>query len=98
MLAGMHFCRMLVVLGRMQVMPMGDLGVVRGLFMIAGLMVLRSLAMVFSSVLMVVGSLFVMFMNVVVVHRWLPGSRFVGRQNMVRFDEVFAKQICQAIR
>ena len=74
MFLGVDFCRKLVVLGGMQVMPMGDLGVVRCLFVIAGLVVFSGLAMVFGRMLMVVRGLFVMFMNVVTVHRRLPGS------------------------
>jgi hypothetical protein len=77
MLFGVLFCRVLMVLGSVQVMPMGDFGVVRGLFMIAGLVVLCGLVMVFGRMFMVLRGLFVMFMNIVTVHRWLPGSRFV---------------------
>ncbi len=97
MLLGVLLCCVLVVLGRVQVMPMGDFGVVRSLFMIAGLVMFCGLVMVFGRVFVVVRGLFVMLMNVVTVHRRLPGSRFVRKRNMVGFDEVFAKEICRAI-
>src|SRR5580658_5133223 len=71
MFLGVHFCRVVVVLGRVQVMPMGDFGMMRSLFMIAGLVVFRGLVMV-------VRGLFVMFVNVVAIHRWLPVSRLLG--------------------
>jgi hypothetical protein len=89
MLLGVHFCRVLVVLGGMQMMPVGDLGVVCSLFMIAGLVVFCGLTMVFGRMFMVVRGLFVMFVNVVAVHRWLPG--LFGNSNMVKFSEPFAK-------
>ena len=63
--------------GRMQRMAMRDLGMVRGLFVIAGLVMLRSFAMVFGSVLVVMRGLVVMFVNLVTVHRSLPGCRII---------------------
>jgi hypothetical protein len=78
MFLGVHFCRVVVVLGRVQVMPMGDFGMMRSLFMIAGLVVFRGLVMVFGRMFVVVRGLFVMFVNVVAVHRWLPVSRLLG--------------------
>ena len=78
MLFGEHFCRVLVVLGSMQVMPMSDFGVVCSLFMIAGFVVFCSLVMVLGRMFVVLRGLFVMFVNIVTVHRWLPGSRLLG--------------------
>jgi len=63
--------------GRMQRMAMRDLGMVRGLFVIAGLVMLRSFAMVFGGVLVVMRGLVVMFVNLVTVHRSLPGCRII---------------------
>jgi len=63
--------------GRMQRMAMCDLGMVCGLFVIAGLVMLRSFAMVFGSVLVVMRGLVVMFVNLVTVNRWLPGCRII---------------------
>ena len=95
-LLGVLLCCVLVVLGRVQVMPMGDFGVVRSLFMIAGLVMFCGLVMVFGRVFVVVRGLFVMLMNVADRSplAGLPGSRFlvIWKQNMVRFDEVFAKE------
>jgi len=68
-----HLRRVLVVLGRMQRMPMRDFGMVCGLVMIAGFMMLRGLAMVLGGVLMVMCGLLVMLVNFVAIHRYLPG-------------------------
>jgi hypothetical protein len=56
---------MLVMVGGVQVMPVRHFGMVRGLFVIASLVVL-------GRVLMVVGGLLMVFMDVVAVHRSLP--------------------------
>ncbi len=102
MLVGVLFRCMLVVLGGMQMMPMRHLRVMRGLFVIASLVVFCRLAMVFGGMLVVLRGFLMMFMNVVTVHdvltvhRPLPGSLLrVGKPNIVRFDETFAKHICQ---
>jgi hypothetical protein len=67
------FRRVFVVLGGVQGMPMGHLGVVRGLFVIAPLVVFGGLAMVLCRVLMVVRSFLVVFMDVMTGHCALPG-------------------------
>src|ERR1700678_2966176 len=59
-------------------MPVSDFRVVCSLFMITGLVVFCGLVMVFGRMFVVVRGLFVMFMNVVTVHCWLPGSRLLG--------------------
>jgi hypothetical protein len=69
----MLFRCVLVMLGGMQVMSVSYLRMMRGLFVITGLVVLCSLAMVLGCMLMVVRGLLVMLMNVVIVHRSLPG-------------------------
>jgi hypothetical protein len=68
-----QLCGVLVVLGRMQMMPVRDLGMVGGLFVIAGLVVLGGLAMMLRRVLVVMRGLLMMLMNFVSVHRTLPG-------------------------
>jgi hypothetical protein len=65
-----------VVLDGMHVMPMSDLGVMRRLFVIAGLVMLGSLAMMFGRMLVVVRGMLVMLVNLVrlvAIHRSLPG-------------------------
>ena len=77
MLFRVHLRRVLMMVGGMQVMPVSNLGMMRRLLVIARLMVLGGFAMVFGRMLVMVRSLFVMFVNVVlvqilVVHRSLP--------------------------
>jgi hypothetical protein len=77
-LLGVHFRGFLVMVGRMQVMPMRHLGMVRGLFVIAGLVVLGGFAMMLGCMLVMFRGLLVMFVNIVfveilAVHRVLPG-------------------------
>jgi hypothetical protein len=70
---GVLFRRVLVVLGRVQRMPVCHLGVVRRLFVVAGLVVFRCFAMVLGGMFMMVCGLLVVFVNLVTVHRCLPG-------------------------
>jgi hypothetical protein len=69
---GVLFRRMLMMFGRMQSVPMGDLGMVRGLFVIAIQVMLRRLSMMFSRALVVFRGLLVMFMNFLAAHCSLP--------------------------
>lgn len=69
----MFFGRMLVALGGMQLMTMGDLRVLGGLFMCAGLMMLGRFAMMHCRLLVMMGGLFMVLVDVVVHHRCLPG-------------------------
>lgn len=55
MLLGVVFGRFLGVMGRVGVMSLGYLGMVRRLFMIAGFVMLGSFAMVIGRVLMMIG-------------------------------------------
>jgi hypothetical protein len=71
---GVNLGRVLVVIGGMQGMPVRDLGMVRGLFVIAGPVVLRGLAMVLGRILMVLRCHLVMLVNVVRAHRRLLGG------------------------
>jgi hypothetical protein len=57
---------------RMQSMAVRRVGVVRGLFMIAGFGVLRRFAVMFRSVLVVLSSFVVMLVDIMFAHRWLP--------------------------
>jgi hypothetical protein len=77
-LLGVHFRGFLVMLGGMQAMPMRHVGMMRGLFVISGLVVLGGFAMVLGRVVVMLRRLLVMFVNVVfveivAVHRLLPG-------------------------
>jgi hypothetical protein len=69
---GVHLGRVLVMFGRVQRMPMRDLGMVRGLFVIAGLMMLCRLAMMLGGMIVMIRSMLMMFVNVVIAHRRLP--------------------------
>jgi hypothetical protein len=73
-LLGVHLRCVLVVLGGVQVMTMRHFGVMRRLFVVSGLVVLGGFAMVLGRVLVVVRGLVMMFVNVVIVHRSLPGT------------------------
>jgi hypothetical protein len=77
-LIGVHFRGFLVMLSDMQVMPVRHLGMVCGLFVIAGLVVLGGFAMVLGRMLVMLRGVLVVFVNVVfvdivAVHRLLPG-------------------------
>jgi hypothetical protein len=77
-LFGVLFRSFVVMRGGMQMMSVGDLGMVRGLFVISGFVVLGGFAMMLGRMLVMVRGLLVMFMDVVfvevmAVHRRLPG-------------------------
>ncbi|WP_068023702.1 hypothetical protein [Rhodoplanes sp. Z2-YC6860] len=59
---------MLVMLARMQAVAMSDLRMMRGLFVMAGLEMLRRLTVMFGGMLVMFGSLFVMLVNFMVAH------------------------------
>jgi hypothetical protein len=69
---GMFFRGMLMMFGRMQRVPMGDLGMVRGLFVIAVQVMPRRLTMMFGRTLVMFRGLLVMLVNFVAAHRSLP--------------------------
>jgi hypothetical protein len=71
-LIGVLFRGVLVVFGGMQGMPMGHFGVVRRLFVIAGFVVLRGLAMVLGCFLVVMRGLLMMLMDFVAIHWFSP--------------------------
>jgi hypothetical protein len=73
---GVEFRRFAVMLGCMQRMAVGNLGMAGGLVVIAGFMVLGGFAMVFGRMLVMVRGLFVVLVDLVVFHRCLPGSAF----------------------
>ena len=83
MLIGVLFRGVLVVFGGMQGMPMGHFGVVRRLFVIAGFVVLRGLAMVLGCFFVVMRSLLVMLMDFVAIHGTLPGSSVAANSNLL---------------
>ncbi len=55
------FCCFLSMMRRMEMVPMRDMRMVRGLFMIAGLMVFRCFLMMMSGVLQMFSRFLVMF-------------------------------------
>jgi hypothetical protein len=59
----MDFGRVLVMIGRMEVMPMSNLGMVGGFFISAGLVMLRCFAMMLGRLIVMMGRLFVVFVN-----------------------------------
>jgi hypothetical protein len=81
-----------VVFSGMQVMSMGHLRVVRRLFVIASFVVLCGLVMVLGRLFMVVGSLRVMLVNFVIIHRFSPGS-LCGTPKIAKLDDTFATKV-----
>lgn len=63
-----HFRSMFVMIGGMQRVSMGDLGMVRGLFVVPCPMVFCGFAMMFGGMLVMFGRLVVMVVDVVAVH------------------------------
>src|SRR5262249_32421102 len=77
--------RVAVVLGRMKRVAVSNLGVVSGLLVISALGVLCRLAMVFRGVFMMLGGLFVMFVNLVRAHMMLQSE---GTWSLDEIDEL----------
>lgn len=73
MFFGVQFRCFFVMLGGMHVMAMSDLGMVRGLFVIAGLVVLGGFTMVLGRMLVVMRGVFVVLVDLVAFHGLLPG-------------------------
>jgi hypothetical protein len=73
-----HFGGMRVMLRRMQRVTVRDLGMMGRLFRTARLVVLRGLAVMLGRVLVVLGRLFMVFVNVVTAHDALPGFGLIG--------------------
>jgi hypothetical protein len=69
---------MRVMLRRMQRVTVRDLGMMGRLFRTARLVVLRGLAVMLGRVLVVLGRLFMVFVNVVTAHDALPGFGLIG--------------------
>ncbi|HEY7973402.1 MAG TPA: hypothetical protein VID96_10765 [Xanthobacteraceae bacterium] len=84
----------LLVLGSVQVMAVRDLGMMSGLFMIAGFMMFGGLAMMLGRVLMMLRGVLVVLMNLVVVHGSLSGH-LEKTGSIAAFDEPFATPRCQ---
>ena len=92
------------MLGGVQKMPMGDAGMMRALFVVAGFMVLGRFAMMPGRVFVMVGGHFMVFVDVVAIHRRLPHvsrdcdiAALPGSvKQMRRRDGVPAKSKCQA--
>jgi hypothetical protein len=85
------FRRVFVMFGGVQGMAVGHLGVVRRLFVIAGFVVLRGLAMVLGCLLVVMRSLLMMLMDFVAIHWLLPGSSLAAcKSNIAGFDVTIA--------
>jgi hypothetical protein len=75
-LSAVHFrvlpCGIVLVLSRFQVMTESNPGMMCGLHMIAGFVVLGSLAMMFCGLFIVLCRLFVMLVDLVLLHCVLP--------------------------
>jgi hypothetical protein len=76
-LHGVLLGRLIVMVIGMQRMSVRDFGMMRGLFVVAGLGMFGGFAMMLGRMLVVLGGLFVMFVDVVfvhimIVHRRLP--------------------------
>jgi len=80
-LFGVFLGGMLLVLDSMQMMTVRDLGMMRCLFMIAGLVMLGGFAMMLGRVLMMRRGVLVMLMNVVIVHSSLSGLDGKGTEH-----------------
>lgn len=75
MLFGVLLGGVLVVLHRVQSMAVRDLGVMRGFFVAAGLVMLGGFAVMLGRVFVVIGRMLVMLMNCVVAHIYPPRFR-----------------------
>jgi hypothetical protein len=84
----------LLVIGSVQVMAVRDLGMMGGLFMIAGFMMFGCFAMMLGRVLMMLRGVLVVLMNLVVVHGSLSGL-LEKTGSIAAFDEPFARPRCQ---
>lgn len=69
---GVFFRGVLMMLGRMQRMAMRDLGVMRGLLVMTALGVIGRFAMMLGCMFVMLGGLFVMFVDFVAVHNASP--------------------------
>ncbi len=72
MMLGVLLRRVLVMFGGVQGMAVRDLGMMRCLLVIAGAMVFGGFAMMLGRMVMMMRRFFVMFMDLVAVHGWLP--------------------------
>jgi hypothetical protein len=94
-LDGVFLGRLVVMVIGVQRMSMRDFGVMRGLFVVAGLGMFGGFAMMFGRMLVMLGGLFVMFVNVVLVHivtvhRRLPVRICWQYRRIARIDEAIA--------
>jgi hypothetical protein len=84
----------LVMLDGVQMVAVRDLGVMRSLFMIAGLVMFGGFAMMLGRILMMLRGMFVVLVNLVIVHGSLSG--FIGKgRSIAAFDEPFSTPLCQ---
>lgn len=72
MVLGVLLRRVFVVLVGVQGMPVRDAGMMRGLFVVARLVMLRRFAMVLGRMFVMVRGMLVMLVNLVIVHCRLP--------------------------
>jgi hypothetical protein len=68
---GVLFGSMFGVIDRRQLVTMGEMGMMSGLFMIAGLREARCFAMVLGRVFVVLGGFVMVMMDAVFVHGWI---------------------------
>ena len=81
MLFGVLLGGMLLVLDGVQMMTVRDLGMMRRLFVIAGLVMLGGLAMMLGRVLVMRRGVLVMLMNLVIVRSLLSGLDGKGTED-----------------
>ena len=75
-LFGVHLGGVVLVLGRMQTVTVRYPGMMRGLFVIAGFVMLGRLAVMLCRLVVVIRRLFVMLVNLVFCHVFLPDLCF----------------------
>jgi hypothetical protein len=81
-----------VVLDGVQMVAVRDLGMMRRLFMIAGLMMLGGFAMMLGRVLMMICGMLVVLVNLVVVHGSLSG--LLGKAEALRHSMNLFRRRC----
>lgn len=77
---GVLLGRVRVMIGRVQRVAVRDLGMMRGLLVIAGLVMLGGFAMMLGGMLVVMRGVLVMFVNLMIAHRFrsLTGWKGAG--------------------
>ena len=87
MLFGVLLGRVIVVLLGMQMMTMRDFGVMRGLLVVAALVMLGRLTMMFRRLFVMMRGFFVMLVDVVLSHFCLPDGYVWGLRSFAGEDD-----------